>query len=296
MRAPHSAPTDKVTILTLQEKKQRREVVTMLTAYDYTTAQALDQAGVDAILVGDTLGMVVLGYRDTLAVTMDDMLHHCRAVSRGAQRPHLVGDLPFMSYRVSKSETLRNAGRLLQEGGMDAVKLEGGREVATAVEAIVAAGIPVMGHLGLTPQSVNRLGGWKAQGKSAEAARRLLEDALVLENAGCYAIVLEAIPDRVAALVTERLKIPTIGIGAGARCDGQVLVTHDMLGLFDDFTPRFVKRYAELHAQMTRAFRDYVADVTAHRFPAAEHAYAIKEEEFEALLESLKDESVPSGA
>ena len=179
---------------------------------------------------------------------------------------------------------------------MDAVKLEGGREVATAVEAIVAAGIPVMGHLGLTPQSVNRLGGWKAQGKSAEAARRLLEDALVLENAGCYAVVLEAIPDRVAALVTERLKIPTIGTGAGARCDGQVLVTHDMLGLFDDFTPRFVKRYAELHAQMTRAFRDYVADVTAHRFPAAEHAYAIKEEEFEALLESLKDEIVPSGA
>jgi len=286
----------KVTVHTLRAKKERSEPITMLTAYDYPTALAVDRAGTDVILVGDTLGMVVLGYRDTLAVTMDDMLHHCRAVSRGAERRHLVGDMPFMSYRVSKSETLRNAGRLLQEGRMDAVKLEGGREVATAVEAIVAAGIPVMGHLGLTPQSVNRLGGWKAQGKSAEAARRLLEDALVLENAGCYAIVLEAIPDRVAALVTERLKIPTIGTGAGARCDGQVLVTHDMLGLFDDFTPRFVKRYAELHAQMTRAFRDYVADVTAHRFPAAEHAYAIKEEEFEALLESLKDESVPSGA
>jgi 3-methyl-2-oxobutanoate hydroxymethyltransferase len=284
---------EKVTISTLQAKKEHRQVITMLTAYDYPTAQALDRADIDAILVGDSLGMVVLGYPNTLPVTMEDMLHHCKAVSRGSRRCHLVGDMPFMSYQVSTPEAIRNAGRFLQEGGMDAVKLEGGREVAASIEATVTAGIPVMGHLGLTPQSVHKLGGLKVQGTSAEAARRLLEDALILERAGCYAIVLEAIPDRVAELVSERLNIPTIGIGAGAHCDGQVLVTHDLLGLFDQFTPKFAKKYADLQSEMLQAFRDYVADVTSHRFPSAEHCYRIREEELRALLESLEGKPVP---
>ncbi len=287
---------EKVTVSTLQAKKEHRQVITMLTAYDYPTAQALDRVDIDAILVGDSLGMVVLGYQNTLSVTMEDMLHHCKAVSRGARRCHLVGDMPFMSYQVSTPEAIHNAGRFLQEGGMDAVKLEGGREVAASIEAAVTAGIPVMGHLGLTPQSVHKLGGLKVQGTSAEAARRLLEDALILERAGCYAIVLEAIPDRVAELVSERLNIPTIGIGAGAHCDGQVLVTHDLLGLFDQFTPKFAKKYADLQSEMMQAFRDYVADVTSHRFPSAEHCYRIGEEEFRALLESLEGKTVPSRA
>ncbi len=292
MSTPHIS--DKVTILTLQEKKRRREPVTMLTAYDYPTAQALDRAGIDAILVGDSLGLVVLGYENTLSVTMEDMLHHCKAVSRGARRAHLVADMPFLSYQVSASEALRNAGRLIQEGSMDAVKLEGGRAVAAAVEAIVAAGIPVMGHLGLTPQSLHQLGGWKVQAKSADAARRLLEDAEILEHAGCYAIVLEAIPDRVARLVTERLTIPTIGIGAGGQCDGQVLVTHDLLGLVEGCSPRFVKKYADLLSVMTQAAGEYVADVAAHRFPSAAHAYAIGDEELDALSEALDEAAIPS--
>ena len=287
---------EKVTINTLQAKKEHREVITMLTAYDYPTAQALDRADVDAILVGDSLGMVVLGYRNTLSVTMEDMLHHCKAVSRGVRRCHLVGDMPFMSYQVSTPEAVRNAGRFLQEAGMDAVKLEGGREAAASIEATVTAGIPVMGHLGLTPQSVHKLGGLKVQATSAEAARRLLEDALILERAGCYAVVLEAIPERVAELISKRLNIPTIGIGAGAHCDGQVLVTHDLLGLFDRFTPRFAKQYANLQSQMMQAFRDYVADVTSHRFPSAEHCYPIREEELRALLESLEEQTVPPTA
>ena len=280
----------KVTLQTLRTKKERGEPITMLTGYDYPTALALDRAGVDAILVGDSLGMVVLGYENTLPVTMEDMLHHCKAVARGAKTAHLIGDMPFMSYQVEAREAVRNAGRFLQESGMDAVKLEGGREMAATIEAIVAAGIPVMGHLGLTPQSVHKLGGYKTQGKSAEAARRLVEDARILEDAGCYALVLEAIPDRVAELISHRIGIPTIGIGAGAGCDGQVLVTHDLLGLFDRFTPKFVKKYANIHAEMARAFAEYIAEVQAHKFPTPEHSHTIEDGEFRELLDLLEIE------
>jgi 3-methyl-2-oxobutanoate hydroxymethyltransferase len=287
MSTPPLSERKKVTLHTLQSKKERGEPITMLTAYDYATASALDQAGVDAILVGDSLGMVVLGYATTLPVTMEDMLHHCRAVARGAQRAHLIGDMPFMSYQTTPAEAVRNAGRFLQEAGMEAVKLEGGREMADTIAAIVAAGIPVMGHLGLTPQSIHKLGGFRTQGKSHTAARRLVEDAHRLEDAGCYALVLEVIPDRVAELISHRLAIPTIGIGAGPGCDGQVLVTHDLLGLFDRFTPKFVKRYAQLHTEMQRAFSDYMAEVGARQFPAAEHTQTIADEEYEALIKEL---------
>ncbi len=292
MSATPTPNRKKITTHSLRAKKTRGEPITMLTAYDYPTALAIDRAGVDAILVGDSLGMVVLGYENTLPVTMEAMLHHCRAVARGAKTAHLIGDMPFMSYQVDVKEAVRNAGRFLQEGGMDAVKLEGGREMAATVEAIVAAGIPVMGHLGLTPQSVHKLGGYKTQGKSAEAARRLVEDAHQLEEAGCYAIVLEAVPDRVAELISHRIGLPTIGIGAGAGCDGQVLVTHDLLGLFDRFTPKFVKKYANLHAEMARAFAEYLADVQAHQFPAPEHSHPIDDEEFRMLLDALEAEKV----
>jgi 3-methyl-2-oxobutanoate hydroxymethyltransferase len=236
---------------------------------------ALDRSGIDGILVGDSLGMVVLGYENTIPVTMQEMLHHCRAVSRGVSRAHMVGDMPFMSYQVSAAEALRNAGNLLKNGGMDAVKLEGGRDRIPAIRAIISAGIPVMGHLGLTPQSVHQLGGWKIQAKSTEAARTLIEDAVLLEDAGCYALVLESVPREVADLIAKRLSIPVIGIGAGVGCDGQILVTHDLLGLFDRFTPSFVKKYANLFSEMERAFREYIADVKGRRFPAAEHAHSM---------------------
>jgi len=274
----------KVTTLTFRQKKERGEPVTMLTAYDYPTALAMDQAGVDSILVGDSLGMVVLGYENTLPVTMDEMLHHSRAVARGAKNALLVGDMPFMSYQVSVEEAVRNAGRFLQNGGMDAVKLEGGRERVAAIRAIVDAGIPVMGHLGLTPQSVHQLGGFRAQGKTAAAAARLLNDARLLEQAGCFSIVLESVPAQLAGYISEQVSIPTIGIGAGASCDGQVLVTHDLLGLFDRFTPRFVKKYANLHEEMGKAFRSYIEDVQAQQFPAAEHTIMMEEDEWSEFL------------
>jgi 3-methyl-2-oxobutanoate hydroxymethyltransferase len=227
--------------------------------------------------------MVVLGYQNTLPVTMTDILQACRAVARGAQAALLIGDMPFMSYQVSIETAIRNAGRLLQEGGMQAVKMEGGRERAGTIRAVVAAGIPVMGHLGLTPQSVNLLGGFRPQARTAKSAERLLEDAVMLEEAGCFSLVLESVPARLAELVSRRLSIPTIGIGAGAGCDGQVLVVHDLLGLFDRFTPRFVKQYADLHGEMRRAFGEYIADVTARRFPAEEHTVEMPEEEWEIL-------------
>jgi 3-methyl-2-oxobutanoate hydroxymethyltransferase len=277
----------KVTTLTYRQKKERGEVITMLTAYDYPTALSMDKAGVDSILVGDSLAMVVLGYENTLPITMDEMIHHCRAVARGAKTSLLVGDMPFMSYQVSIEEAVRNAGRFLQEGGMDAVKLEGGRERADAIRAIVGAGIPVMGHLGLTPQSVNQLGGFRAQGKTAIAAKRLVEDALILEEAGCFSIVLEAVPARLAELISKKLSIPTIGIGAGAGCDGQVLVTHDLLGLFDRFTPKFVKQYANFHSEMQKAFADYIEDVETKRGPTPEHTVEMKDEEWEELMKVL---------
>ena len=274
----------KVTTLTLRQKKARREPITMLTAYDYPTALSMDAAGVDAILVGDSLGMVVLGYANTLPVTMEEMLHHARAVSRGAQSAMLIGDMPFMSYQADVNDAVRNAGRFLQQAGMDAVKLEGGRERADAVRAIVGAGIPVMGHLGLTPQSVNQLGGFRPQGRNASAAQRLLEDALLLEEAGCFSLVLESVPARLAEFVSQKISIPTIGIGAGAGCDGQVLVTHDLLGLFDRFTPKFVKKYADFHGEMQRAFSEYLAEVQSRAFPAAEHSVEMADEEWESFL------------
>jgi 3-methyl-2-oxobutanoate hydroxymethyltransferase len=285
----------KITTLTFRRKKERGESITVLTAYDYPTALAIDRAGLDAILVGDSLGMVVLGYPNTLAVTMEDMLHHCRAVARGAQYALLIGDMPFMSYQASVSDAVRNAGRFLQESGMDAVKLEGGRERAKAIRAIVSAGIPVMGHIGLTPQSVHQLGGFRPQGKDAAAARRLLEDALSLQEAGCFSMVLESLPARLARLISERLEIPTIGIGAGAGCDGQVLVTHDLLGLFDRFTPRFVHKYADLHGEMARAFSAYKNDVETLSFPAAEHSIDMPDAEWEAFLELIGEREFEQG-
>jgi 3-methyl-2-oxobutanoate hydroxymethyltransferase len=283
-----SQSRSKVTIQTLLSKKAHGEPITFLTAYDFPTAVALDRAGIDGILVGDSLGMVVLGYENTLPVTMQDMLHHCRAVSRGAKRAHLVGDMPFMSYQASIADALRNAGTLLQKGGMDAVKLEGGRERVGAIKAIVSAGIPVMGHLGLTPQSVHQLGGWRVQAKTPEAARTIIEDAIILEDAGCYSIVLESIPVEVAQMIAKRLTIPVIGIGAGLQCDGQVLVTHDVLGLFDRFTPSFVKKYADLYSEMEKAFRQYIADVKGRQFPAAEHGSSMDPQALHTLIQGIE--------
>jgi 3-methyl-2-oxobutanoate hydroxymethyltransferase len=277
----------KVTTLTLAAKKKSRQPITMMTAYDYPTALVLDRVGMDVILVGDSLGMVVLGYENTLSVTMEDMIHHCKAVARGARFAHLIGDMPFLSYQVSTADAIRNAGRFLQEGGMDAVKLEGGREVAANIKAIVAAGIPVMGHIGLTPQSVHKLGGYKVQGTSAAAAGRLLEEALALAESGCYAVILEAIPDQVAEIVSQRLSIPCIGIGAGLACDGQVLVSNDLLGSFDRFTPKFARKYANLSAVMEQAFLAFIQDVAARRFPTSEHSYHMSDEEFAALRRDL---------
>ncbi len=278
----------KVTTLTFRQKKERGEPITMLTAYDYPTAMAMDRAGIDSILVGDSLAMVVLGYENTLPVTMEEMLHHARAVSRGAKSALLVGDMPFMSYQISAEDALRNAGRFLQQGGMDAVKLEGGRERADAIRAIVGAGIPVMGHIGLTPQAVHQLGGFRAQGKTASAAKRLLDDAKILEDAGAFSIVLEAVPARLAEVISKQISIPTIGIGAGAGSDGQVLVTHDLLGLFDRFTPKFVKQYANFHDEMNKAFTAYIDDVETKRFPAVEHAIEMTDEEWDAFQKEIK--------
>jgi 3-methyl-2-oxobutanoate hydroxymethyltransferase len=278
----------KVTTLTFRQKKERGEPITMLTAYDYPTALAMDKAGIDAILVGDSLAMVVLGYENTLPVTMDEMLHHARAVARGAQSALLIGDMPFMSYQVSVEEAVRNAGRFLQSAGMDAVKLEGGRERADAVHAIVNTGIPVMGHLGLTPQSVNQLGGFRAQGKTAFAAKQLFEDAKILEQAGAFSLVLEAVPARLAEYISKHVSIPTIGIGAGVGCDGQVLVTHDLLGLFDRFTPKFVKKYSDLHAEMNKAFTEYIDDIETKRFPSKEHSVEMTDEEWDAFQDEIR--------
>jgi 3-methyl-2-oxobutanoate hydroxymethyltransferase len=278
----------KITTHSFRRKKATGEPITMLTAYDYATAGAVDRAGIDSILVGDSLGMVVLGYENTLPVTMDEMIHHCKAVARGAEFALLIGDMPFMSYQASADEAVRNAGRFLQEGGMNAVKLEGGQERENAIRAIVAAGIPVMGHLGLTPQSVHQLGGFRTQGKTVAAAKALIENALALQKYGCFSIVLEAIPARLATLISERLEISTIGIGAGMGCDGQVLVTHDLLGLFDRFTPKFVKKYANLHAEMDQAFAGYRMDVEAGAFPADEHSVEMEQQDWRELLEVLE--------
>lgn len=273
----------KHTVSTFAEAKRKRKRIAMLTAYDYSTARLEDEAGIHAILVGDSLGNVVLGYEDTLSVTMEDMIHHGRAVARGAKNALVVVDMPFMSYQTSVYDAVVNAGRLMKEGRAQAVKLEGGAEVAAQVKAIVEAGIPVMGHLGLTPQSINAFGGFKVQGKTEAAARKLIEDAKALEAAGAFSVVLECVPAKLAAKVTESISIPTIGIGAGAGCDGQVLVYQDMLGMFSDFTPKFVKRYANVGEAMREAFATYVDEVGAGTFPAEEHTYAIADEVLEKL-------------
>ncbi len=273
------------TVLTLQQKKERGERISMLTAYDFPSARVLDGTGVDALLVGDSLAMVVLGHETTLSVTMDEMLHHARAVARGARRALLVGDLPFLSYQADAAEVVRNAGRFLQ-AGMHAVKLEGGRAYADTVRAIVRAGIPVMGHVGLLPQSVRQLGGFRAQGRTAEDAAALLDDALALQTAGCFAIVIESVPANVAGAITERLRVPTIGIGAGAGTDGQVLVTHDLLGLVARL-PRFARRYAALADEMTRAVGSWRADVAAGSFPAPDESFSIADEQWGAFLAAI---------
>ncbi|HUW66021.1 MAG TPA: 3-methyl-2-oxobutanoate hydroxymethyltransferase [Spirochaetia bacterium] len=269
--------SEKVTVADFKRMKEEKTPITMLTAYDYNLARLVDDAGIDSILVGDSLGNVVLGYQSTIPVTMEDMLHHVKAVSRGTKRALLVGDMPFLSYHLSREQAMANAGRLMQEGGAQAVKLEGGREVAGAIRGIVEAGIPVVAHLGLTPQSVNQLGGFRVQGRDEKAARKLIEDAVAVEEAGAFALVLECVPEALATYLSGRLSIPTIGIGAGAGCDGQVLVTTDMLGLYGNQPPRFVKKFVNLNGQIREALAGYREEVRARSFPAAEHTFAMPE-------------------
>ncbi len=271
-----SKQLSRVTLHTLAAQKARGEKIAMITAYDATFARLVDEAGADIILIGDSLGMVVQGHDNTLPVTVDEMVYHCRAVARGARRAQLVGDMPFMSYQESIEQGLRNAGRLLKEGGCHAVKLEGGAQHAALVARLVATGIPVMGHLGLTPQSVHQLGGFKLQGKDEGATERLIADARALESAGAYAVVIEVVPAEVAAAVTAAISIPTIGIGAGAGCDGQVLVINDLLGMDERFKPRFVRRYAELAGAITDACGQYIADVRAGSVPAAAESFSLE--------------------
>lgn len=273
----------KNTVITFQQAKEKGEKLTMLTAYDYSTAKLEDEAGVNSILVGDSLGNVMLGYEDTISVTMEDMIHHGAAVARGAKNALVIIDMPFMSYQTSVYDAVVNAGRLMKEGRAGAVKLEGGVEVCPQIRAIVEAGIPVCAHVGLTPQSINAFGGFKVQGKSEAAAKKVLEDAKAVEEAGAFAVVLEGIPKKLGDLVSRELHIPTIGIGAGNGCDGQVLVYQDLLGMFSDFTPKFVKRYADLGTIMKEAFRSYIEEVGSGAFPAEEHEYKIDDDVIEKL-------------
>ncbi|WP_346928508.1 3-methyl-2-oxobutanoate hydroxymethyltransferase [Clostridium sp.] len=268
----------KNTIITFKEAKAKGEKITMLTAYDYSMAKIIDNSGINGILVGDSVGMVCLGYEDTISVTMEDMIHHTKAVARGAQNALVVADMPFMSYQTSVYDAVFNAGRLMKEGRAQAVKLEGGADMCDRIEAITKASIPVMAHIGLTPQSVNSLGGFKVQGKSEEAAKELIEAAKAVEKAGAFAVVLECVPAKLAEVISKEISIPTIGIGAGANCDGQILVYQDMLGMFSDFTPKFVKKYADLGAIMTEAFKGYIGEVSTGVFPALEHGFKISEE------------------
>ena len=267
----------RVTIGELKGMKQKGEKIPMLTAYDYATAKLMDEVGVPLLLVGDSLGMVILGYESTIPVTMEEMLHHTKAVVRGTKRALVIGDMPFMTYHTSISDALRNAGRFIQEGGAQAVKLEGGEPMAEAVHRVVECGIPVMGHIGLTPQSIHQLGGFKVQGKTQEAAIRLLKDAQALEKAGAFAIVLESIPAPLARIITEKVGVPTIGIGAGPWCDGQVQVVSDLLGLFTDFVPKHAKQYARLFETIKSAVVDYVAEVQAGTFPTKKESYTMDE-------------------
>ncbi len=273
----------KITVSVLKDRKHNNQKISMLTAYDYSLAAMVDEAGIDVILVGDSLGNVTLGYENTLAVTMDDMIHHTRAVTRGAKNSMVVGDMPFLSYHVSIQEAVRNAGRFIQEGGAQAVKLEGGRERVETIKAIIDAQIPVMGHIGLTPQSVHQFGGFKVQGKDLESARKLINDADALEKAGCFAIVLEGVPSELARRITEETAIPTIGIGAGPHCDGQVLVINDMLGMFGGHIPKFVKKFANLQPLIMEGLKGYKEEVEAGTVPGPEHCYTIADEVLERL-------------
>jgi len=273
----------RVTIRDLKQMKKRGEKFAMITAYDYTAAKLVEQAGMPIILVGDSLGNVMLGYDSTVPVTMDEMVHHIKAVVRGTERAHIVGDLPFLSYQADVAEALRNAGRLLKEGGCQSVKLEGGRYMADTVHKMVQCGIPVMGHIGLTPQAVNQLGGYRVQGRTPRAAVEIMEDAKALEEAGAYAIVLETVPAQLGRLISERLSIPTIGIGAGVHCDGQIQVFHDLLGLFSDFTPKHARKYADLAETIRSAVSDYVSDVGEESFPTDEQSFFMKPEVVDEL-------------
>ncbi|CUO18610.1 MAG: 3-methyl-2-oxobutanoate hydroxymethyltransferase [Sarcina ventriculi] len=273
----------KKTILDFKKAKENNERISMLTAYDYSSAKLIDEAGIDAILIGDSLGMVSLGYEDTLSVTMEDMIHHTKAVARATKNALVVADLPFMSYQTSVYDAVYNAGRLIKEGRAHAVKLEGGIEMCDRIEAIVKSSIPVMAHIGLTPQSVNALGGFKVQGKDEKAAKALIEAAKAVEKAGAFAVVLECVPAKLAEIVTKELNIPTIGIGAGAQCDGQVLVYQDMIGMFSGFTPKFVKKYANIGDMMKEAFEEYNKEVKNGSFPSQEHTFKISEDVIEKL-------------
>lgn len=278
----------KNTVSTIQKQKEQGDKITMLTCYDYSTAKLMDEVGVNTILVGDSLGMTMLGYEDTLSVTMEDMIHHCAAVTRGAKNALVIGDMPFMSYQVSIEQAVMNAGRLMKEGRVQMVKLEGGASVCSQIEAIVKASIPVCAHIGLTPQSINAFGGFKIQGKSLETARQLIEDAKAIEDAGASMVVLEGIPAKLAQVITDTLTIPTIGIGAGVGCDGQVLVYQDMLGMFTDFKPKFVKVFADTGNYMKEAFSSYIKEVKDGSFPAQEHTYKIDDDVMLQLEEDAR--------
>lgn len=275
--------SNKFTTQSFVDAKKNNRKITMLTGYDYSMAQILDSCGIDAILVGDSLGMVVQGRDSTVEVTMEEMLYHCKCVARGAKNAMLVGDMPFLTYHISAEEAIRNAGRFIQEVKMNAVKLEGGKSMADTVKAIVRAQIPVMGHIGLTPQSVNIFGGFKVQGKEESAAKALIEDALALEDAGAFAVVLEAVPEALARIITEKVKIPTIGIGAGRYCDGQVLVVNDLLGMYSDFTPKFSKKYTDLKSTITDSIRGYISDVRTQQFPEKQHTFSMSDDVLEKL-------------
>ncbi|MGQ4833601.1 MAG: 3-methyl-2-oxobutanoate hydroxymethyltransferase [Candidatus Asgardarchaeia archaeon] len=280
--------TAKVTINDLKKMKQKGEKISMITAYDYPFALLADTAGIDIILVGDSLGMVVLGYDSTLPVTLEDILHHTKAVTRAVKRALVVADMPFLSYQTGIRDAIINAGRLIKEGNADAVKIEGGKNVTNIVSALVDANIPVMGHIGLTPQRIKLFGKYSVRGKNVDAALQLIEDAKALEKAGAFSIVLELIPTEVAKIITEEVDIPTIGIGAGPYCDGQVLVIHDILGLYEKFVPKFVKQYANIGTEIKRAISEYISDVKNKKFPDDQHSFFMKEEEFKELLKKIK--------
>jgi 3-methyl-2-oxobutanoate hydroxymethyltransferase len=277
----------RVTITEIKEMKQRKEKIPMLTAYDYVTAKMIDEAGVPLILVGDSLGMVMLGYESTIPVTIEEMIHHTKAVVKGATKALIIGDMPFMTYHISVSDALHNAAKFIQEGGAQAVKLEGGEVVAEKVRRLVDCGIPVMGHIGLTPQSIHQLGGFKVRGKAVEEAKKLLNDACILEEAGAFAVVLECTPAPLSKLITQKLAIPTIGIGAGPDCDGQVQVVSDILGLYTDFVPRHAKQYARLAREIKTAVEDYISEVKSLSFPTMKQSYTMDE----SLVKQLKAES-----